>query len=1015
MAPSPQKKKQKTYRKFDGCAKAIRDGVLSACAKSYLQHLEENGGKCKRGFVKSLVDEAKQSAPTYGISRDDIKNEVRRLKKSESEARPTQDDAPAGDVAEEATRVSPLHFFADIAAEAAPTTTAATNVDEAPGDPSPSMTSAGVAAVAASDSAPPAAGVAVSDSASDSSPPAAGVAVSDSASAGSSSSDSSSSGDGECDSTAIASTSSGAARSSVNRGGRPVGSSKENKRKAELNRKKAVNWVIAEMWKQRQKLIEAQPNEKRIRFDKPVRQQLVAQAKEKFDIREAFDVPKQTISNRFRKKRLEVWQPGFISPLIHVEVLLIAQLIVAWSLKCPLSVRASIALMNSMIENTPVAERVIAWKMKDGIYNPDEDLVGRAWWRGFKRRNPELEQKAPRNFERNRADHCTYSAFEKMFNQVEALLIQSGNAKKSERPTHQDRHGNVVDDVTLAFGLMVTLIFLRACNAFLFDETGCKTNGKEDGKKGGEKQVVPAGEIPKLLVGIRHSHFTVVPVSDFNGRLRFIVVIFAAKKLDPLWTHGVDVFAELDNSGPLSNFGPGKRYPGLNLVHPDGEEVPTMFAASKKGSMTSPILRDMYAAMDRLGIAKRGVDENGIRYVPASLIDGHVSRMGEDFLTYVCNEETKWVSMLGAPYGTGLWQFHDDKRQNGSFKTALTEAKRKFIAKKQAKGLPAEVLPQEIVIVVQAAVEKSFLVESFGRSTLAERGWNPFNRNPLDHSEILVTAPEDVRKERSSILLDRGIASSQQARAHPLEQNLLESGSGRIAGGEAASQAIAETAATLNYSGSTATHLMTLMQNQARRNEGVRRQNDENGAELTSDELKKRYKEARRMTAGMVFGEGNGHLGKEVRDEVVRRNQRRKEKAANVAASKKAALRNLQREVEDIRASMKQPNFKFTLKNLRPLIKWKRRPEDKALPSRKDDLLKRWEETKNRASPRVSPANSEAEDTDASVGSHEEDQFIFGPDEESEEEGEWDSEGDDDESEESEESEEEEEDEDGFD
>ena len=173
MAPSPQKKKQKTYRKFDGCAKAIRDGVLSACAKSYLQHLEENGGKCKRGFVKSLVDEAKQSAPTYGISRDDIKNEVRRLKKSESEARPTQDDAPAGDVAEEATRVSPLHFFADIAAEAAPTTTAATNVDEAPGDPSPSMTSAGVAAVAASDSAPPAAGVAVSDSAS--SPPAAGA------------------------------------------------------------------------------------------------------------------------------------------------------------------------------------------------------------------------------------------------------------------------------------------------------------------------------------------------------------------------------------------------------------------------------------------------------------------------------------------------------------------------------------------------------------------------------------------------------------------------------------------------------------------------------------------------------------------------------------------------------------------------------------------------------------------------------------------------------------------------
>ena len=115
MAPSPQKKKQKTvkrpsnYRKFDGCAKAICDGVLSACAKSYLQHPEENCGKCKRGFIKSLVDKSEQSAPTYGISRDDIKNEVRRLKKSE--ACPTQDDADAGDVTEEATRISPLHFL----------------------------------------------------------------------------------------------------------------------------------------------------------------------------------------------------------------------------------------------------------------------------------------------------------------------------------------------------------------------------------------------------------------------------------------------------------------------------------------------------------------------------------------------------------------------------------------------------------------------------------------------------------------------------------------------------------------------------------------------------------------------------------------------------------------------------------------------------------------------------------------------------------------------------------------
>ena len=106
---------------------------------------------------------------------------------------------------------------------------------------------------------------------------------------------------------------------------------------------------------------------------------------------------------------------------------------------------------------------------------------------------------------------------------------------------------------------------------------------------------------------------------------------------------------------------------------------------------------------------------------------------------------------------------------------------------------------------------------------------------------------------------------------------------------------------------------MALMQNRVKKNEGVWKQNDENGTELSPEEVKERYKEARHMTAGMVFGEGNRHLWKEVKDEVVRRNQRRKEKAANEEDSNSnASLWNLQREVESIRASMKKPKFKFT-------------------------------------------------------------------------------------------------------
>ena len=80
-APSPNKKKQKTdstrpknYRKFDECSKTIQDGVLASCSQSYLQHLEENDGKCERSFIKILVDQATETAPSLGITRDDIKN-----------------------------------------------------------------------------------------------------------------------------------------------------------------------------------------------------------------------------------------------------------------------------------------------------------------------------------------------------------------------------------------------------------------------------------------------------------------------------------------------------------------------------------------------------------------------------------------------------------------------------------------------------------------------------------------------------------------------------------------------------------------------------------------------------------------------------------------------------------------------------------------------------------------------------------------------------------------------------
>ena len=86
--------------------------------------------------------------------------------------------------------------------------------------------------------------------------------------------------------------------------------------------------------------------------------------------------------------------------------------------------------------------------------------------------------------------------------------------------------------------------------------------------------------------------------------------------------------------------------------------------------MTSRILRNSLAKIDSLGLTKRGPG-----LWPAVILDGHITRMGDLFLEYVTTDETKWMGLLNAIYGTGSSQLHDDERQNGAFKMALSKSK----------------------------------------------------------------------------------------------------------------------------------------------------------------------------------------------------------------------------------------------------------------------------------------------------------------------------------------------------
>ena len=91
------------------------------------------------------------------------------------------------------------------------------------------------------------------------------------------------------------------------------------------------------------------------------------------------------------------------------------------------------------------------------------------------------------------------------------------------------------------------------------------------------------------------------------------------------------------------------------------------------------------------------------------------------------------------------------------------------------------------------------------------------------------------------MLTKQGQAAGTAMFVPPSQRNLLETMSGRLAGGNAASQALVVAAQTLNTNGATANDILMIMQNTQRRQEGARRHMaDDNSAGnvLSSEELK---------------------------------------------------------------------------------------------------------------------------------------------------------------------------------
>jgi hypothetical protein len=193
------------------------------------------------------------------------------------------------------------------------------------------------------------------------------------------------------------------------------------------------------------------------------------------------------------------------------------------------------------------------------------------------------------------------------------------------------------------------------------------------------------------------------------------------------WCLGIDVLAKdctVDEG--LYTFGPGKVFPGGPSCYVDGKEIPCYCTCTPNASTDDTVLKGIVEQLDKHGLTIR----DSVRH-PMLIVDGHGSRTGLVFLTYINTKETKWLGMLGATGGTSLWQLHDDQRMNGAFKSKLYKAKASNrLLNKRVNGLAGDIEKSEIVVLLNEVVAETFANKENTKKALAETGWNPMNRNP---------------------------------------------------------------------------------------------------------------------------------------------------------------------------------------------------------------------------------------------------------------------------------------------
>ena len=569
-----------------------------------------------------------------------------------------------------------------------------------------------------------------------------------------------------------------------------------------------------------------------------------------------FTIKHQTIRRRIvRQKLFHTHRGGHRSPLEEIEHVAVSIIIQMARIRQPLTPSKGLSLINDLISGTEYEDKLVKWKEKYTVNSLP--TVSRGYWYSFMKRNRDrIVSKRGQKYELDRQNWTTYANFADMYSHCALEMEQAGVAKKLDAPIWMTREG-VECDADNAYGCKVTHTIIRPEMCLCGDEVGGNICMAGDGHVGGELFLAEKGTIPQNKASKTNKRFTLIGLTAFTGEPVICIIILQGKLAKPHIEAGVDILVppigETNDADFFSNnYGPGKYLPGGPVCHFNGKQIPAMIRWQESGSITSEILVDALKTLDDLKVFQR---DDGVS--PFLLLDGHSSRLQAPFLKYINTPEDHYVTCIGVPYGTALWQVGDSKEQNGSFNMAMTSEKRKLVQAKEKMSLPGKLVATDLIPLINRAWSKSFARKEKNKIAIADRGWNPYNRILLLDPSIRATMTEqELANEAAKDLMPSSIHNN------PLQEHNDASTATTFFSAQQ-STTNSNFSKKLNYSSSTSAFCVdALLQNEDLMKSRERIKMESSKGKDVREQLKK----VKKLTAGKLFKIGTTRLGKTLLD-----------------------------------------------------------------------------------------------------------------------------------------------------